>query len=347
MFTASAEPPVLHTWRPYDAIEFRVRCERRLHRIRIEPDGRLVLVDHDMEMEALARALGGDEMRCPAVIDRFRSAVKSGHVGALPDKARPHIYATQSRRHARLSLMAERRALAWSSTTLDAIGVAVSAAPKGATVPHAWVGQRSKQAYLTRYVRRLLSRSVLATAAPKGAEPYATPHAVQVTVSHAQYPPHEVVLDVHGRQGFGLRTALRGTVPLHEHWWARVHKAGMDLIDGRLVLDAPALDDDHGVVYSFAGMTPRARKRARRKARAEEEAGDQTEEAPTQLALPDVMGETRTATVCVLTDPDPAGYPSDRWRLRLTTRWFKAVAERGAPWRLDKPLETWQVPTSS
>jgi len=329
-----AEPPVLELWRPYDPIEFRVRCERRLHRIRIDGQGRLVLVDHDMELELLAAALGSDEMRCPAVIDRFKEAIRTGLVGRLPDKARPHIHAVHKRKERRRSWKAERQALIWAGPVLAS---AAGSGPLGEIAAHTWEAQRSKEAYMNRYVRRLLARSKLATAHPKGADPFLTPHAIQVTVAAAQQIPYGIHLDVHGRQGFAERTALRGTIFVAEHWWRRVHLAGMDLIDGRLVVDAPALADDNGVVYSFAGMTPRARRRAKRAP---------APDGPAQLPLPDIMGATRTATVCVLADPNPAAYPSDRWRMNLDHRWFKAVAEAGAPWRLTEPVEAWRVPRS-
>lgn len=333
-------PPIARLWQPYDGVEFRVRCERRLHRIRIDPQGRLVLVDHDLELEALAAALGGDEMRCPRVVDLFKSAVRSGAVGKLPDKIRPHLRAMHQRKEDRRAWLAERRALLWASPTLD--GAAAGAPGTDTLDASNWALQRDKDAYRARHLRRLLQRSRLATAAPKGATPYATPHTVQVNWAAVQRisPGQALHLDVHGRQGFGNRTCLRGTIYLHEHWWARVHRAGLDVVDGRLVVDAPALGDDQGVLYSFAGMTPRARKRAQRRARTEPASAD------VQLALPDILGETRTATVCVLSDPLAAAYESDRWRLRLEYRWFRAVAERGAPWRLTTPVEPWRVPTS-
>jgi hypothetical protein len=333
-------PPIARLWQPYAPLEFKVRCERRLHRIRIDERGRLILVDHDLEFEALAQALGGDEMRCPKVVDLFKNAVKYGSAGALPDKAKPHVWALRARKEDRRAWAAERQTLVWGSSFLASAGAAPNPGLHGTPKPlepiH-WQTQRSKDAYLVRYLRRRLAESRLATATPKGAEPYTTPHAIQVQVQVVQQLPPEQQLQVHGRQGFGPRTSLRGTLYVHEHWWRRVHLAGLDVVDGRLVLDAPSLPGTApGVLYSFAGMTPRARKRANRQ--------KQTEPV-LQLPLPDVVGETRTATVCVLSDPRPAAYPSDRWQLKFDTRWFEAVAERGAPWRLVKPVESWRVPT--
>ena len=340
---ATPDPPIKRLWQPYAPVEFRVRCERRLHRIRIDERGRLILVDHDLEFEALAQALGGDEMRCPRVVDLFQNAVKYGSTGALPDKAKPHIWALRQRKEDRRAWATERQTLVWGNEFLAAAGAAPNPGHKGQPKPLepvVWATQRSKDAYLARYLRRRLADSKLATATPKGAEPYPTPHQVQIQVGVVQQLPTEQVLDVHGRQGFGARTSLRGTLYVHEHWWRRVHLAGLDVVDGRLVLDAPSLPGTApGVLYSFAGMTPRARKRARR------QSAQQAEEPVAQLPLPDIVGETRTATVCVLSDPLPAAYPSDRWRLKFEARWFEAVAERGAPWRLVKPVESWRVPT--
>ena len=330
------EPPILRAWRPYDPAEFRVRCERRLHRIRVDATGRLVLVDHDMELEILAAALGGDEMRCPAVVGIFKEAVRTGLVGRLPDKAKPHLHALRQRKEDRRAAKSERNTLVWGSTFLaDAENAALEVAPA------TWHIQRGKGPYLARHIRRLLERSRLATAHPHGSPPYPTPHAIQVVLAQVEgfHARSELHVDVHSRQGFGPRTSLRGTLFLHQHWWQRVHRAGLELIDGRLVVDAPSLPEHAGgVLYSFAGMTPRARARARRKARAEP--------APlaAQLPLPDIVGETRTAVVCVLDDPLPPAHLSERWQLRLPHRWYAAVAEKGAPWRLERPLGDGEIP---